>query len=202
MSPSMLVPLQKAAEMIAQGDKDLSQNLLAMSFQNYKNPLQNHGKALTVAELTNFIKNRSKELKSCKRNYFGHGRKMAKYDVYNKRNYYSGEVEIHHIHYEDDQNNSEDPNEGTGTINSFLATRHLFDYAAFEITFEEFIKILPLFDKQVLQLRVAGYNYTELARLLDSTYSTIRNSLIKSALGFIQYSELPQAYLVEYGLLN
>ncbi|MCP3683820.1 MAG: sigma-70 family RNA polymerase sigma factor [bacterium] len=202
MSPSMLVPLQKASRIIAQGDQDLSQDLLAMSFKNYQNTLQNHGKALTVAELTNFMKNRSKELKSCKRYSFGHGRKMAKYCVFNKLNYYSGEVEIHHIHHEDDAGNSEDPNDGCGTINSFLATKNLFDYVAFKITFEEFIKTLPLFDRQVLQLRIAGYNYTELARLLKSSYTTIRNSLKNTALSFIKYSELPQAYLIQFGLLN
>ncbi|MCP3686047.1 MAG: hypothetical protein GY861_25660, partial [bacterium] len=163
MSPSLLVSLQKQADKISGRDKDLSQDLLAFSFQNYRNTLKRHGKKLTIAELTNYMKNRCKEIKSCKRHSFGHVRNWAKYDVFNKRNYFEGEVEIHHIHHEDKADNSEDPNDGHGSINSFLATRHLFEYVAFKITFEEYLKTLPLFDKQVLQLRISGYSYTELA---------------------------------------
>jgi hypothetical protein len=125
MSPSLLVPLQKQAEKIARRDQDLSQSLIAMSYQNYLNTLQNRKKELTIAELTNFMKNRSKEIKSGRRHYFGNGGSHSRKDVFNKFNYYNGEGEIHPIDYFDENGNSEDPFNGKGAITAATSVRNL-----------------------------------------------------------------------------
>ena len=84
------------ANRIANGNPDIMQNILAWNFQNYNNAFVK-GKQLSIGEQVNFMKHRAGEFRFGIRRDFGYGRYHANEDVFNKKLYYSGEVEIHHV---------------------------------------------------------------------------------------------------------
>ena len=204
MSPDILISLQKQADIISRGDEDLSQNLIAFSYQNYLNTLQNHQKELTIAELTNFMKNRSTELKSGRRRYFGNNHSTARRDVYNKLNYYNGELEILSLDYKDGNGDDyeEDPSNGKGYLTATTAVRDLAENVLFKVSFEEFLGRMDCTDRKILELKLAGYRWNEISHILNLDYPNIRKRIITVGQQFISFFDLPDEYIGKYGLQN
>ena len=202
MSPDILVPLQNQANIISKGDQDLSQDLLAMSLQNYRNTLNNNRKELTIGELTNFMKYRRTELKSGKRRYFGNNNSCAKNDVFNKWNYYKGELELLSLDFKDNNDHEEDPLNGKGEITSAIAFYDMAEQVMFKVSFEVFLSHMDRLDRRILQLKFAGYKWKEISKILKIRYPVIKQRITDVGLEFVSFFDLPEGYLYTYGLLK
>ena len=66
-------------------------------------------------------------MKSFLRYDFCHVNYKASEDVYNKQLYFNGELEIHHIQYEEDSEQNEQPENGKGFFTGILAKVNLED---------------------------------------------------------------------------
>ncbi len=190
MSPEYLLSLQEQAKRISQGDKDLSQNLLAMSFTNFQNASAK-GKELSIGELVNFMKNRSKEIRSGSRIPFGSVSGKTTDDVFHKKNYYSGSLEIMSLDYDDED-----------IPNFQVSIKDLGETIAFNLTFEAFLKTLHPVDRRILQMKLAGYKYREISEAIKVSYISTRDRLKYIGLDFVKYFELPEGCFMRYGLLN
>ena len=129
----MFTILQQQANRIARGNPDLTQDILSMSYDSYQRA-QERGKDLTIGELVNLMKYRAGSLRSGERLSFGNLSSKTTKDVFHKSNYFSGNVEILSLDYEE-----ENPGDGRGMFNATIATQDFTDAVLFSIQFERFL---------------------------------------------------------------
>ncbi len=180
------------AARIANGDPDLKQNILAMAFQNDQNA-KSRGKELSIGEQVNFMKYRAGNLKSGTRYDFGHAHYKASKDVFAKRLYFQGDVEIHHIHYEDDAEHEESPENGKGHINGALSKVNLEDECLLAIDLENFTNLLPVLDREILVRRMAGFNYTEIAEVLKCSTFRVKSRYREICFHMLMHMDIRRA---------
>jgi len=164
------------ANRIANADADIAQNLLAWNIVNCESASAK-GKILSIGEQVNFMKHRNGELRSGIRRDFGHGRYHANEDVFNKKLYYAGEVEIYHLQHEDDADHEENPHDGKGNITAFTSIKDVEASCIFSLDFEMFLANLSEKEKSVFLKRLEGYNIAEIAKDLMLDVTTIRRWL-------------------------
>ncbi len=78
------------------------------------------------------MKNRSKEIQSGSHIPFGSVSGKTTDDVFNKKNYYGGQVEIMSLDYDEDDASN-------GIFNFRISTKDLGETIAFNLTFEAFL---------------------------------------------------------------
>ena len=164
------------ANRIANGDPDIMQNILAWNFQNWSSASAK-GKTLSIGEQVNFMKHRAGEFRSGIRRDFGHGRYHANEDVHCKRLYYTGEVEIHHLQYNDESENEEDVNDGKGEITWFTSVKDVEASCIFHLDLEKFLALLSTKERNILLKKLEGFTNIEIADDLMVDVATVRRWL-------------------------
>ena len=161
--------LERHSDRISRGDKDLKQDLLCLTYTNYRSKLS-RGTELTIGELVNFLQLRAGELRSCKLLHFGNKGHKGSKDVYSKLRYFKGDVKILHL----------DGVVGTDDLlmDSFNKRAvSIADKIAFKIDFKNFLIELPERDRSILIKRMEGYQLKEISSLFNSTPSGISKRL-------------------------
>ena len=180
------------ANRIANGNPDIAQNLLAWNYQNCTSAGA-IGKQLSIGEQVNFMKHRAGEFRSGIRRDFGHGSCHANEDVHNKKLYYSGEVEIHHIEYSDDADHEESPHDGKGDFKSFTSIKDVEASCIFQVDFEQFLARLSIMERNIFLKRLEGYTTAEIARDVTMDVTTIRRWLKTLGRRYISWFGIPGA---------
>jgi len=200
MFQNMVQPLLAQANRIARDDDDLKQDILSMAYCTYKSALI-RGKDLSIGELVNVMKYRAGDLRCGNRLNFGSISKRTRQDVYNKRNYYNGDVKLFSIDFT--MHHSEDKEQSfnrSRELTNATGRKDESDAVLFQIGFERFFQQLTPEDRQMLVLRLKGYNYSEIKRLVDFDVGRVQTHLKKIGRSFIEYFQLPECYLSRYGL--
>lgn len=164
------------ANRIANFDPDIAQNILAWNILNCESASAK-GKTLSIGEQVNFMKHRAGEYRSGIRRDFGHGRYHANEDVHNKKLYFSGEVEIYHLQYEDEADHEESPHDGKGEITSFTSVKDVEASCIFQVDFEQFLARLSNIERNIFLMRLEGYTISVIAKDLMLDVTTIRQWL-------------------------
>jgi len=186
-------PVISQAYHIAKEDADVAGSIIAMAYQAYENA-QKRGKTLSVGELVNFMKHRANDLKHGNRLHMGSVSKQISKDVYSPRNYLSGEVEVFSLELKEEDDDKD-------YTESILTSRDDWsDNVIFQIGMEGFLNTISKDSRKLITLRNAGYRYSEIAKIVKSPVHVIKSRLKEAAKAFIQYFELPNAYMVRYGL--
>ena len=200
MFQNMVPPLLAQANRIAKHDDDLAQDILAMAYCTYQSAL-GRGKNLSIGELVNVMKYRAGAIRSGKRLHFGNISYKTNQDVYNPRNFYNGNVELLSLDFiMHDGEYEERSFDGQGQLTFATATRDLSDTVLFEIGFTRFFRRITSSNRQILMLKLKGYNCSEIGRLVNFRCETVQIRLKKIGRSFIEYFRLPKCYLDRYGL--
>ena len=167
----MYTQLDRHADRISRGDKDLKQNILCLSYTTYCSAFSRRYE-LSVGELVNFMQLRAGELRSCKLRHFGNRGHRGSKDVYSRLRYYNDDVKLLHF------------SGSAGVDDVLLGSIHkrnmpLADDIAFKIDFKNFLSKLSERDKSILIRRMEGYQLKELSSLFNSTPSGISKRLRK-----------------------
>jgi hypothetical protein len=187
MSPAVL----SHARRIANGDSDVEQNILACNVQNYRSA-QTKGKELSIGEQVVFMQHRAGEFRSAMRNDFG-SKGCTSRDVLNKRLYYQGKVEVHHIDHE-----VENPENGKGAITAMTSVKNHEANYIFQIDMESFLASLPDQERLIFIMRIEGFNKTEIAKALCSTGNAVTKTLLRVGRKFAEVFEVDNAN--EFGI--
>jgi hypothetical protein len=183
MSPAVL----SHARRIAKGNPDVEQNILACNVQNYRSA-QTKGKELSIGEQVVFMQHRAGEFRSGIRNEFGSKGCKSK-DVLNKKLYYQGKVEIHHI-----DRDVENPEDGKCAITSMTSVKNHEANYIFQIDLEIFLGALADEDRVVFTMRIEGFNKTEISNALGLRVIAVTKTLLRVGRKFADVFE------VEFGI--
>ena len=161
----MYAHLDRHADRISRGDKDLKQNILSVSYTTYCSAFSRKYE-LSVGELVNFMQLRAGELRRCKLRHFGNKGYNGTKDVYSRLRYYNDDVKLLHL----------SGSEGTDDV--LMGSFHrrnipLADDIAFKIDFKNFLTGLSERDRSILIRRMEGYQVKELSSLFNSSPSSI-----------------------------
>jgi len=200
MHAAVLDPVVSQARRLSRGDEDLAQDLIAMACDNYSR-CQERGKNLTIGELVTFMKHRGGELRSDERMPFGTPRSKCANDVYRRRNYLNGNVEVLSMNHQSKRPEGEEREaDNFGEIASMSATHDICDSVLFELGMKVFLARLSHQVKRALLLRLQGYKYREIGAKVRLHPDTVRDKLKEAGIAFVEYFELPEGYLARYGL--
>ena len=166
------------ANRIANFDPDIAQNILAWNILNCESA-NAKGKTLSIGEQVNFMKHRAGEYRSGIRRDFGHGRYHANEDVHNKKLYFSGEVEIYHLQYEDEADHEESPHDGKGEITSFTSVKDVEAAVIFHVDLEKFLSLLSNEEQTIFLKRLEGFTLKEIAGACKLDVDAVRKWLTK-----------------------
>ena len=184
--------LERHSDRISRGDKDLKQDLLCLTYTNYRSKLS-RGTELTIGELVNFMQLRAGELRRCKLRHFGNKGHNGTKDVYSKLRYYKGEVKILHL-------------DGVvGTDDLLMDSFHrraapIADKIAFGIDFRNFLANLSERDRSILIKRMEGYQLKELSSLFNSTPSGISKCLRRIGKRITISLNIPKDLAISFGV--
>jgi len=196
----MVQPLLAQANRIARHDDDLKQDILSMAYCTYKSALI-RGKNLSIGELVNVMKYRAGDLRCGNRLNFGSISKRTRQDVYNPRNYYNGDVRLLSLDFSAYQSEYKEQSfDRSRELTKTAGEKGERDAVLFQIGFEQFFQQLTPEDRQMLELRLKGYNYSEIKRQVDFDVGRVQIRLKKIGRAFIEYFQLPECYLSRYGL--
>ena len=191
MFSNFIQPLQKQADIIARGNKDLKQDILAMSFDSYQRA-QERGKDLSIGELVNLLKYRAGSLRSGERLPFGNLSNKTTKDVFHKGNFFKGNVEVLSLDYGTREEEVENPGDGRGMFTEMISTRDFSDTVLFQIGYADFLKRYSLVNRQILQMRLEGYTLEEVAKATGFTRDLIIRRLRRMKSDFLLYFQLPR----------
>ena len=187
--------LMSQAKRIARGDDDIAQSIVSLAYQAYKNASEK-GKILSVGELVNVMKYRAGDLKSGVRRHYGSpGGCKFKDDVYNAGNYLRGDLEVLSMNFD-----SEDDSEDRGVMAAKIAHRDFADSQMFKIGLSQFLKRFDEKIREMFNLKRIGYSYKEIATKLKTSARYVREKIKELGRQFIEYFDLPDTYLLRFGL--
>ena len=184
--------LERHSDRISRGDKDLKQDLLCLTYTNYRSKLS-RGTELTIGELVNFMQLRAGELRRCKLRHFGNKGHNGTKDVYSKLRYYKGDVKILHLSGE----------EGTDDLLTDSFHRRaapIADKIAFRIDFQNFLTNLSVRDRSILIKRMEGYQLKELSSLFNSSPSGISKCLRRIGKRITISLNIPKDLAISFGV--
>lgn len=182
------------ARRIALSDEDLAQSLVSMAHQAYKNSCE-RGKALSVGELVNLMKYRAGDIKSGVRNHFGSPRCKFKDDVYNMGNYLRGDLEVLSMNF-----NSDEDSEDRGRMAAQTAHGDFSNAQIFKIGLNQFLGRFDEKIREMFNMKRNGYSYKEIAAKLKTSARYVREKMKELGRQFIRYFDLPESYLLRFGL--
>ena len=190
MFADFIQPLQKQADILARGNQDLKQDILAMSFDSYQKA-QERGKVLSIGELVNLMKYRAGGLRSGERLSFGNRSNKTTNDVYHRQNFFNGHVEVLSLNYQNGDDDAENPGDGKGMFNAMISTKDFTDIVLFQIGFENFLNRHNLINRQILQMRFEGYSLSEIAQATGLSIHSISRKLHDMEVDFLFYFQMP-----------
>ena len=190
MFSDFIQPLQKQADIIARGNQDLKQDILAMSFDSHQKA-QMRGKELSIGELVNLMKYRAGGLRSGERLSFGNRSNKTTNDVFHKGNYFKGHVEVLSLDYGIRDEEIEQPGDGRGMFTEMVSTRDFSDTVLFQIGYADFLKRYSLVNRQILQMRFEGYTLEEIAQTTGLSIHGISRKLHEMEVDFLLYFQMP-----------
>jgi hypothetical protein len=182
MFEQMLPALQSQASRIFLGDKDLMQDVLAMSYLNYQNCLARNHRELSTAEQVSFIKYRATELRNGKRPHFGNLSEKRTNDVYFRTAYLNGEIErlsLDHSEPDDDRD-----------AYSLFAQAQVpsnENEILFRIDLDKFRRQLSTQEANLLDLLMYDYTRPEIANLLNLGYPQVIRNLTRIGRKFTEF---------------
>ena len=188
----MYTHLDKHADRISRGDKDLKQNILCLSYTTYCSAFSRKYE-LSVGELVNFMQHRAGELRRCKLRHFGNKGYNGTKDVYSKLRYYNEDVKLLHL----------SGSEGSDDV--LICPFHrrnipLADDIAFKIDFKNFLTGLSERDRSILIRRMEGYQVKELSSLFNSSPSTISKCLRRIGKEITVSLDIPKDLAISFGI--
>ena len=188
----MYAQLDKHADRISRGDKDLKQNILCLSYTTYCSAFSRNYE-LSIGELVNFMQLRAGELKSCKLRHFGNRGHRGSKDVYSKLRYYNDDVRLLHL------------SGSAGIDDVLLGSFHkrnmpLADDIAFKIDFKNFLMGRQERDRSILIKRMEGYQLKELSLLFNSTPSGISKRLRRIGKEITVSLSIPKDLAISFGV--
>ena len=188
----MYAQLDKHADRISRGDKDLKQNILCLSYTTYCSAFSRKYE-LSVGELVNFMQRRAGELRRCKLRHFGNKGYNGTKDVYSRLRYYNDDVKLLHL----------SGSEGTDDV--LMGSFHrrnipLADDIAFKIDFKNFLTGLSERDRSILIRRMEGYQVKELSSLFNSSPSTISKCLRRIGREITISLNIPKDLAISFGV--
>ena len=188
----MYTQLDRHAERISRGDKDLKQNILCLSYTTYCSAFSRKYE-LSVGELVNFMQLRAGELRRCKLRHFGNKGYNGTKDVYSRLRYYNDDVKLLHL----------SGSEGTDDV--LMGSFHrrnisLADDIAFKIDFKNFLTGLSERDRSILIRRMEGYQVKELSSLFNSSPSTISKCLRRIGREITISLNIPKDLAISFGV--
>jgi len=182
--------LDRHAERISKGDKDLKQDLICLSYTTYCSAFSRKYE-LSLGELVSNMQYRAGELRSEKRRHFGNRGYNGTKDVYSKLRYYNDDLKLLHL------KGSE------GTDDLLMGSFHrrdttLADDIAFKMDFERCLRNLSDRDRSILIRRVEGYKVKEISSLFNRSSSTISKSLKRIGKEIAVYLDIPKDLVFSY----
>ena len=184
--------LERHSDRISRCDKDLKQDLLCLTYANYRSKLS-RGTELTIGELVNFMQLRAGELRQGKLLYFGNRGHKGSKDVYSKVRYFNGDVKLSHL-------------DGVaGTDDLLMDSFHrraapIADKIAFRIDFQNFLTNLSEKDRSILIKRMEGYQLKELSSHFNSTPSGISKRLRRIGKEITVSLSIPKDLAISFGV--
>ncbi|MCH7819478.1 MAG: sigma-70 family RNA polymerase sigma factor [Candidatus Marinimicrobia bacterium] len=188
----MYTQLDKHADRISRGDKDLKQNILCLSYTTYCSAFSRRYE-LSIGELVNFMQLKAGELRSCKLRHFGNRGHRGSKDVYSRLRYYKDDVKLLHF----------SGSEGTDDVLTGSFHRRnipLADDIAFKIDFKNFLTGLSERDRSILIRRMEGYQVKELSSLFNSSPSTISKCLRRIGREITISLNIPKDLAISFGV--
>ena len=147
------------------------------------------------------MKCRAGDIHCGKQLHFGNISTKTTHVTYNPRNYYNGDVELLSLDFTMQAGDYEECSYGgRGQLTLVTATRDRNDSVQFEIDFTKFFRQITPINRQILRLRLLGFNYSETGLVVDFRCETVQIRLKKIGRFFLEFFALPKCYLVRYGL--
>jgi DNA-directed RNA polymerase specialized sigma24 family protein len=150
---------------------DKVQDLVVLAYEEFIRK-GNEGRTMSLSLLIHYMKLRKKEVQLEMRGYS----RTDKTDVFNKRNYYEGKLELYSL------NNPVYENGGRPYIDSFSADEDIQDSMIHEIDFNGLISTLTLKEKNIIEMKINGFNDNEIATALSIQIQTVKNILTRISL--------------------
>lgn len=183
------------ADRISRGDKDMSQDILGMTYKNFDCCI-NRGKNLSVGEMIQFMEYRGKDLRSGERNSISCiSNNQPKRDVYHKRNYLNGDVEVLSLEYDEGNSIQNEDSDGKGLITTRFATRDFAEDVLLEISLEQFFKNHSRKYRKLLDLKTSGYTMKEISVKTGIPYYKIRNYLKSLGQALMEFFDMPESFI-------
>ena len=188
----MYTHLDRHADRISKGDKDLKQDLLCISYTTYCSAFSRKYE-LSIGELVSNMQYRAGEFRSEKLRHFGNKGYNGTKDVYSRLRYYNDDVKLLHL----------SGSEGTDDV--LMGSFHrrnipLADDIAFKIDFKNFLTGLSERDRSILIRRMEGYQVKELSSLFNSSPSTISKCLRRIGREITLSLDIPKDLAISFGV--
>ena len=188
----MYTHLDRHADRISKGDKDLKQDLLCISYTTYCSAFSRKYE-LSIGELVSNMQYRAGEFRSEKLRHFGNKGYNGTKDVYSRLRYYNDDVKLLHL----------SGSEGTDDV--LMGSFHrrnipLADDIAFKIDFKNFLTDLSERDRSILIRRLEGYQVKEISSLFNSSSSTISKCLRRIGREITVSLNIPKDLAISFGV--
>ena len=146
--------------------EDKVQDLVILAYEEFKRKAE-QGTIMSLPLLIHFMKLRKPEVQLEMR---GDSRTHKK-DVFNKRNYYEGKMELYSI---DNPINKEAGETFAETIHD---EKNLEEEISFHLEYQEKLASLQSSEQTILQMKLNGYNNQEIAQMMAIEPDTVKNAL-------------------------
>ena len=146
--------------------EDKVQDLVILTYEEFKRKAEN-GTIMSLPLLIHFMKLRKPEVQLEMR---GDSRTHKK-DVFNKRNYYEGKMELYSI------DNPINRVSGETFAETIRDEKNVEEEISFQLEYQERLASLHTHEQTILQMRMNGYTNQEIAQALSVESDTIKNTL-------------------------
>ena len=146
--------------------EDKVQDLVILAYEEFKRKAD-QGTIMSLPLLIHFMKLRKPEVQLEMR---GDSRTPKK-DVFNKRNYYEGKLELYSI------DNPLNKDSGETFAESIKDDNNLEEEISFHLEYQERLASLHTNEQTILQMKMNGYQDYEIARIMCIQSSTVRSTI-------------------------
>ena len=145
---------------------DKVQDLVILAYEEFKRKAD-QGTTMSLPLLIHFMKLRKPEVQIEMRGYS----RTHKKDVFNKRNYYEGKLELYSI-----DNPLKSESEET-FAESIKDENNLEEEIFFQLEFQQKLASLHTNEQTILQMKMNGYNNQEIAQMMSIESDTVKHAL-------------------------
>ena len=146
--------------------EDKVQDLVILAYEEFKRKAD-QGTIMSLPLLIHFMKLRKPEVQLEMR---GDSRTHKK-DVFNKRNYYEGKLELYSI------DNPLNKDSGETFAESIKDDNNLEEEISFRLEYQEKLASLHTTEQTILQMKMNGYNNQEIAQMMSIESDTVKHAL-------------------------